>query len=138
MIYKIYANMSHVLNRCETQFFIPTEYDQHTSSLTVLQDSVPRVIVGHKTDRAEVTRGWRKLLRERPHYFCYSPKQSFFIIVESRKMKWTEQVARVWRGMRRRYEISIYNLQMKIPLERRKNRWDDNIEFTLNSQSAKV
>jgi hypothetical protein len=27
---------------------------------------------------------------------------------------------------------------MKIPLERRKNRWDDNIEFTLNSQSAKV
>jgi hypothetical protein len=78
MIYKTYANMSHVLNRCERWFFIPTEYDQHTSSFTVLQDRVSRVIFGHKRGRTEVTTGWRKLLRERLHYFCYSPKQSVF------------------------------------------------------------
>jgi hypothetical protein len=87
---------------------------------------VLRRIFGPKRDG--VTGGWRKLHNEELHNLYSSP--SIIGIIKSRRMKWTEHVARM--GEKRNvYRLLVGKPEGKRPLRRLRRRWVDIIKMDL-------
>jgi hypothetical protein len=82
---------------------------------------VSRRIFG--TERDEMTEGWAKLHNEELHNLYPSP--SIIIMTKSRSMRWSGHVARI--GQKDR--ILVGNPEGKIPLERPRRRWVNNINI---------
>jgi hypothetical protein len=82
-------------------------------------------IFGPKRD--EVTGKWRKLRNEELK-ICTSP--NIVRVINSRGMKWTEYVARMWekRGV---YRVLVEKPEGRRPLARPWLRWNDNIKIDL-------
>jgi hypothetical protein len=69
--------------------------------------------------RDEVTGGWRKLHNEELHNFYSSP--SIIRMIKSRRMRWTENVARMGENSNA-YRIIVGNPEGKRPLGRPRRR----------------
>jgi hypothetical protein len=89
-------------------------------------NSVLRGIFGPKRD--EVTGGRRKLHNEELHNVYSS--LSIIIMTKSRRMRWTEHVARMGEK-RNAYRILVGKPEGKRPLRRPRRRWVDNIKMDL-------
>jgi hypothetical protein len=87
---------------------------------------VLRRIFGPKRDG--VTEGWRKLHNEELHNLYSS--LSIIRIIKSRKMRWAGHVARM-REKRNVYSLLVGKPEGKIPLERPRRRWINNIKMDL-------
>jgi hypothetical protein len=92
----------------------------------VFENKVLRRIFGPKRD--EVTGGWRKLHNEELHDLYSSP--SIIRIIESRRMRWVEHVARMGEK-RNAYRLLVGKPERKRPLGRPRRRWVDNIKMDL-------
>jgi hypothetical protein len=78
--------------------------------------------------RDEVTGGWRKLYNEELRDLCSSP--SIIRIMKSRKMRWTDHVARMAEKSNA-YRLLVGKAEGKRPLGRQRHRWMDNIRMDL-------
>jgi hypothetical protein len=75
-----------------------------------------------------VTGGWRKLHNEELRDLYSSP--SIFIIIKSRRMRWTGHVARM-RLKRNAYRLLVGKPEGKRPPGRPRRRWVDNIKMDI-------
>jgi hypothetical protein len=90
----------YVVSTYKTIFFPVVLYGWETWFLTlrvehrlrVFESRVLRRIFGLKKD--EVAGSWRKLHKEELHNLYFSP--NIIIMIKSRRMRWTEQVPRMW------------------------------------------
>jgi hypothetical protein len=92
----------------------------------VFENRVLRRIFGPKRD--EVTGGWRKLHNEELHNFYSSP--CIIRMIKSRRMRWKGHVARMG-DKRNAYRILVGKPEGKMPLERPRCRWEDNMKMEL-------
>jgi hypothetical protein len=94
--------------------------------LRVFENRVLRRIFGPKRD--EVTGKWRKVHNEELNELYCSP--SFVRVIESRRMRWAEHVARM--GERKGvYRVLVGKPGGKKPLGRSRCRWKDNIKMDI-------
>jgi hypothetical protein len=92
----------------------------------VFENRVLRRIFGPKRD--EVMGGWRELHNEELHDLYSS--LSIIRIIRSRRMRWTEHVARMGEK-RTAYRLLVRNREGKSPLGRPRRRCVDNIRMDL-------
>jgi hypothetical protein len=92
----------------------------------VFENRVLRRIFGPKRD--EVTGEWRKLHNKELHDLYTSP--SIIRIIKSRRLTWAGNVARMGE-MRNAYRLLLGKPEGKMPLERPRRRWVDNIKMDL-------
>jgi hypothetical protein len=92
----------------------------------VFENRFLRRIFGSKRD--VVTGEWRKLHSEELHNLYSSP--DIIRQVKSRRMRWAEHVARMGEE-RKLYKVLMGNPEGKIPLGRRRRRWDNGIRMNL-------
>jgi hypothetical protein len=81
-----------------------------------------------KSKRYEVIGGWRKMHSEELHNLYFSPSK--IIMTKSRRMRWTEHVARMGEK-RNAYRILVGKSERKRPLGKSKRRWKDNVRMDL-------
>jgi hypothetical protein len=74
----------------------------------------------------EVAGGWRRLHNEELHNLCGSQN---IRVIRSRKMSWTEHVARI--GEMNAHKILVSKPEGKRPLGRPRCRWEDNNRMDL-------
>jgi hypothetical protein len=96
------------------------------TQLKLFQNRVLRRIFGPK--REEVAGGWRRLHNEELHNLYPSP--NILKVIKSRRMRWTEHVARMV-VMINTYKIFIGKFEGKKLLGRPRRRWEDNITLDL-------
>jgi hypothetical protein len=111
-----------VMHRCETWSL--TLREEHR--LRVFENRVLRGIFEPK--RAEVIGGWRKLHNVELHKLYCSP--SMIRIIKSRRMRWTEYVARMG-ATRNAFRTMVGKPEGKRPLQNPTRRWDENIRMDL-------
>jgi hypothetical protein len=105
---------------------IPSLTLREEHRLRVFEDRVLREIFGPKRD--EVIGGWRKPHSKELHNLYCSP--SMIRMIKSRIMIWAGYVARMGET-RNAYRILVRKPGGKIPLERPRRRWEDNIKMDL-------
>ena len=122
--FKIYRNiiLPVVLYGCETRLLTLREERR----LKFYENRMLRRIFGPKRD--EVTGEWRKLHNEELNNLYCSP--NIFRVIKSRKMRWTEHVARMEerKGV---YKVLMGKPEGKRPLGRARRRWEDSIKMDL-------
>jgi hypothetical protein len=91
----------------------------------VFENRVLRSMFGPKRDG--VTGGWRKLHNEELHHLYSSP--SIIRIIKSRRMRWAEHVAQMWK--RNVYRLLLGKPEGKRLLGRPRRKWIDNIKMNL-------
>ncbi|KAJ4450806.1 hypothetical protein ANN_02236 [Periplaneta americana] len=94
--------------------------------LRVFENEVLRKIFGAKRD--EVTGEWRKLHNAELHALYSSP--DIIRNIKSRRLRWAGHVARMGEFINT-YSMLVGRPEGKIPLERPRRRWEDNIEMDL-------
>jgi hypothetical protein len=94
--------------------------------LRVFENRVLMRIFGPKRDG--LLGGCRKLSNEELHNLYYSP--SIIRIIKSRRMRWAGHVARIGEK-RNMYSLLVGKPEGKIPPERPRRRWIDNIKVGL-------
>ena len=111
-------NFAFILYGCETWSLILRE-----------ERRLLRRIFGPKRD--EVTGKWRKLHKEELNYL-YDLYSSLTIVrvINSRRMRWVEHVARMGRG--EVYAVLVGKTEGKRPLGRPRLKWKDNINMDLH------
>jgi hypothetical protein len=92
----------------------------------VFENGVLRRIFGPMRD--EVTGEWRKLHNEELHNLYSSP--DIIRQVKSRRMRWLGHVARMGEEIKV-YKVLVGKPEGKIPLERPRRRWEDDIRMDL-------
>jgi len=110
-----------VLYGCETWSITLREERR----LAVFEDRVLRRIFGPK--REEVIGEWRELHTEELNELFCSPNT--VRVMKSRRMKWTEHVARM--EMRGVYRVLVGKPKGTRPLGRPRRRWENNIKTDL-------
>jgi len=111
-----------VLYGCETWSLTLREERR----LRVFENSVLRRIFGPKSD--EGTGEWSKLHNEELNNLYPSP--SIVRVIQSRRMRWAEHVARMGEG-RGVYTFLVGKPEVRRPLGRPRRRWEDNIRMDL-------
>jgi hypothetical protein len=111
-----------VLYGCETWSLTLREERR----LRVFENRVLRRVFGPKSD--EVTGEWRKLHNEELNDPYSLP--NIVRVVKSRRMRWTGHVAHMGKA-RGVYRVLVERPEGKMPLGRRRRRWEDNIRMDL-------
>jgi hypothetical protein len=117
--------LSAVLYLYETWYL--TSKKEHR--LRMSENRVLRRTCGPRRD--EMAGGWRKLQNEKLH--SLHPSSYIIKVINSRKMRWTEHVARM-RAMRNAYKILGEKPKGKRPLERPKRGWRILLKWILGKQ----
>jgi hypothetical protein len=94
--------------------------------LRVFENWVLRRIFGSK--RSEVTGEWRKLHNEELNDLYSLP--TIVQVIKSRRMRWAGHVAYIGEG-RGVYRVLVGKPLGRIPLERLRHRWEDNVKMDL-------
>jgi hypothetical protein len=93
--------------------------------LRIFENRLLRRIFGPKREEGG---SWRKLRDDELHSLYSSP--NIVRTIKSKRMRWAGHVARM-EERRGAYRILVGSLEGKRPLERRRRRWEDNIEMDL-------
>ncbi|KAJ4438741.1 hypothetical protein ANN_14692 [Periplaneta americana] len=99
---------------------------EYLKGLRVFENKVLRKIFGAKSD--EVTGEWRKLHNTELQALYSSP--DIIRIIKSRRLRWAGHVARMGES-RKGYRVLVGRPEGKIPLERPRRRWEDNVKMDL-------
>jgi hypothetical protein len=128
---KIYRNiiLLVVLFGCETWSLTLREERR----LRVFENKVLGRVFGSKRD--EVTGEWRKLHNGELNALYFSP--NFVRMMKSRRMRWTEHVARMEEG-RDVFRVLVGKPGAKRPLGRPRYEWEDNIKMDLQEVGSGV